>query len=319
MADGSMHLALHIEQQPFLPLDLIKLRTASFMPEALRIINTALEQSGILNDGRDVSWLSDHHVQQILVQTAFLYGDKMRRLGGHYEISHQLRVAHNFANEPALLEEDHKAIPQDCADPATFLTRRRAERGFIGIGHDSFEDAKLVGINARELFQCALGYWEGEPEYSEIGYSFVAVTDNAKWTRNERLRIQAETIGSYSKDIQYLRVYDKSDQVEQDVLALHEVLKKLLSREIPADQIPHFVLAQQKALKAARDRLPIVEAAKDVRPELKDKYRIELAKLEFIASGFNETLSLERSAEDAERPGTVRHDINPAYSSGLRT
>ena len=134
--------------------------------ELHRLITQAVTQSPILEQG-NADWLKDPRIKNGLMMNAYIFGDEKRLYGGVLAMAHPMRAAHrayNFPSRPNLSQYD-------------------VVRAFVGLMHDSIEDAFLGDERSRvtdievgtQIRQC----WGVEQkDVDDISHDVAILTDD---------------------------------------------------------------------------------------------------------------------------------------------
>ncbi|HEU0117611.1 MAG TPA: hypothetical protein VFR09_03160, partial [Alphaproteobacteria bacterium] len=225
MADGSNASERAWYDNAHMNLDIVQIRGMRFVAHALKISEKAIEQSGILEDGRNTDWLNHPSIRLTILALAYLHGSDRRRNGGKLEITHQIAMAHNMANDPDLAGQ-------------LDTSRHRAFRAMKALIHDVQERVREINelkthhreLDPEKILQAIVDYWDGTHfGRNELMRSGDHMTDRPGFTGAARIQNQADRTPTANQQDQHVRFYDKYDQASGDHAHFKQYLVDLQS------------------------------------------------------------------------------------------
>jgi hypothetical protein len=274
-----------------IPEDVIRKRGMNFLPTAKRIVENAVRESGVRNDGPYSGWLDHPANQAALILLAYVHAEEKRRNGGQSRLVHFICSAHIQANEPDLIDRGHKT------DLLAFRT----------LLHDLIEDTREREFQPLVALQHALSYWtSSDEERRDTKRSILWITDKKGLSGIARIDEQGARMAKGTREQQYERVSEKKEQNGNDVRHFEESLKQAIEGKLKPDQI--LTLAKDAAVEATKAREKherVVTKADHVRPALIEENSMLVERLERAAEKFQDM---------ANRIDTRAHSAHTAIS-----
>jgi len=143
-----------------------------------------LQQSGILEDGRDVTWLNDRRNLLALKDAHKAHNGKLRNNGGELRIIHEYWVAHGVYNDPRVQE---------------WLKEQKIDRNFgafMGLVHDKDENEPF---DSERVLRRIKKIWKEEKDFYWISRIMKYMTDDDP-TLHGQARIDAQEAKSFDAD-----------------------------------------------------------------------------------------------------------------------